>query len=66
MPYHMVLVIVISKFIERYSKSKRRAPAYSRALRKIKEVVQRVVHGKLRFDFERVRGDSVAVKVGVA
>ena len=59
-------VIVISKFPKHYSKAKRnRAPAYSRALRRIKGVVQRVVRGKLRSDFQRVRGDRVAVKVGV-
>src|SRR6218665_1178452 len=33
----IVIVIVISKFLKRYSKAKRtRAPAYSRALRRIK------------------------------
>ena len=40
-----------------------RASAYSRTLRRIKGVVQRVVHGKL--DFQMVRGDRVAVKVDV-
>jgi len=35
---------VISKRLERHTKAKRRAPAYSRALRRIKEVLQRVVH----------------------
>jgi len=39
--------------------------AYSRALQRIKEIFQRVVHGKLRSDFQRVRGDRVAVNVGV-
>ena len=53
------------KFWERHSKAKRRAGTYSRALWYIKGVVQRVVHGKLRSDFQRVRGDRVAVKVGV-
>ena len=57
--------ILISKFIERHSKAKRRAPAYSPALQRIKGVVQRVVHGKSRSDFQRVRGDRVVVKVGV-
>jgi len=58
--------LVISEFLEPHSKAKlTRAPAYSRALRRIKGVVQRVVHGKLRSDLQRVRGDRVAVKVGV-
>src|SRR6218665_475707 len=49
-------VIVISELLERHSKAKRtRTPAYSRALRRIKGVFQRVVHGKLRSDFQRVR-----------
>jgi len=61
----MLIVIVISKFLERHSKAKRRAPAYSRSLRRIREVVQRVVQGKLKSDFHRVRGDRVAVKAGV-
>ena len=60
-----VIVIVISKFIERHSKAKCTAPTYSQALRQIKWLVQRVVHSKLRYDFQRVRGDRVAVKVGV-
>src|SRR6218665_2542625 len=35
----------ISEFLERHSKAKRtRAPAYLRELRRIKEVVQRLVH----------------------
>jgi len=41
------------------------APGYSRTLRRIKGFVQRVVHGKLRFEFQRARGDRVAAKVGV-
>ena len=54
------------RILERHSKAKRtRAPAYSRTLRRIKGVVQRVVHGKLRSNFQGVRGDRVAVKVGV-
>ena len=37
-----IIVIVISEFIERHSKVKRtRAPAYSRAWRRIKGVVER-------------------------
>ena len=35
-------------------KAKRtRAPAYSRALQRVKGVVEMVVHGKLRFDFQK-------------
>ena len=42
-----LIVIVISELLERHSKAKRTwAPAYSRALRRIKGVVQRVAHGK--------------------
>ena len=48
-------------------KTKRtRAPAYARALRRIKGVVKRVVHGKLRSDFQWVRGGIVVVKMGVS
>ena len=54
--------ILISEFLERHSKAKRNnARAYSRALQRIKGVV----HGKLRSDFQKVRGDRVAAKVGV-
>jgi len=46
-----VIVIVISKFLKRYSKAKRtRAPAYSRALRRIKGDQE-----KLRSDFQNTR-----------
>jgi len=48
--------IIIVKFLEHHSKAKCGAPAYSRALQRIKGVVQRVVQGKLRSDFQRVRG----------
>jgi len=52
--------IVISVLLEHYSKAKRTlAPIYSRALRRIKEDFQRVVHGELRSDSQRVRGDRV-------
>ena len=62
-PDPTAMAIVISEFLECHSKAKRaRASAYSRALRRIKGVVQRVVHGKLRSDFQGVRGDRVAVK----
>ena len=61
------IVIVISKFLEHHSKAKRtKALAYSRALQRIKGVVQKVVHGKLRSDFQMVSGDITAVKVGIA
>ena len=36
------IVIVIAKFIKPHSKAKHRAPAYSRALRRIRWVVHRV------------------------
>jgi len=42
---NIVIVIVISKFLERHSKAKRRAPAYSWTLQRIRQVVQRVVMG---------------------
>ena len=54
----------ISRAPLKVSKAKHRVLAYSRALRRIKGVVQ----GKLRSYFQRVRGDRVlrvAVKVGV-
>ena len=41
----IVIVIVISKLLKRHWKAKHRALAYSRALRKIRGVVQRVVKG---------------------
>ena len=43
---------------------KPRAPAYSLALRRIKGVVQRVVHVKLRFDFQR-SGDVIHLNLPV-
>jgi len=46
------IVIVISKFLKRYSIAKRtRAPAYSRALRRIKEGFPKEGQEKLRSDF---------------
>src|SRR6218665_2700663 len=51
----IVIVIVNSKLLKRHSKAKRRAPAYSRALRQIREVFQRIVRGRLRSVFQRVR-----------
>src|SRR6218665_269839 len=50
-----VIVIVNSKLLKRHSKAKRRAPAYSRALRQIRGVFQRIVRGRLRSVFQRVR-----------
>src|SRR6218665_3125934 len=53
--FEYLTVIVISKFQECSSKAKRTsAPAYSRVLRRIKEVVQRL-HSKIRSDFQRVK-----------
>src|SRR6218665_947709 len=43
-----LIVIVISKLSKRHSKSKRGAPAYSRALRKIIWAIQRIVYGRSR------------------
>ena len=40
-----LIVIVISKLLKRHWKAKHKALAYSRALRKIRGVVQRVVKG---------------------
>src|SRR6218665_771228 len=51
----IVIVIVNSKLLKRQSKAKPRAPAYSRALRQIREVFQRIVRGRLRSVFQRVR-----------
>ena len=42
---YLLVVIVISKLLKRIWKAKHRALAYSRALRKIRGVVQRVVKG---------------------
>ena len=57
-------VIVISRFLKRYSKAKRtRAPAYSRALRRIKGSFQRGGQEKLRSDFQSTRrGQSSCYK----
>jgi|SRR6218665_979994 len=47
---------VISKFLKRYSKAKRtRAPAYSRALRRVKGGFQRGDQEKLRSDFQSTK-----------
>src|SRR6218665_1326426 len=45
------IVIVNSKLLKSHSKAKRRAPAYSRALRQIRGVFQRIVRGRLRSVF---------------
>jgi len=59
------IVIVIYKFLKRHTKAKRRAPAYSRALRQIRGIVQRIVLGRLRSGFQRVRGGRLTVNAGV-
>src|SRR6218665_2294852 len=61
----IVIVIVISKLLKRYSKAKRtRAPAYSRALRQIKGGFQRGVK-RSSGPNSRVPGGDRAVRVGV-
>src|SRR6218665_2395226 len=62
----IVIVIVISRFLKRYSKAKRtRAPAYSRALRRIKEGFPEGVK-RSSGPISRVpEGDRVAIRVGV-
>jgi len=58
-------VVVISTLLKRHSKAKRRAPAYSRALRQIGGIIQRIVCGRLRSGCQRVRwGSRLAVKAG--
>src|SRR6218665_2733311 len=54
-PIPSSIVIVNSKLLKRHSKAKRRAPAYSRALRQIRGVFQRIVRGRLRSVFQIVR-----------
>src|SRR6218665_1703212 len=44
----IAIVIVNSKLLKRHSKAMGRALAYSRALRQIRGVFQRIVRGKLR------------------
>src|SRR6218665_1434278 len=62
----IVIVIVISKLLKRYSKAKRtRAPAYSRALRRIKGGFQRGVKRNSGPNSRVPGGDRVAVRVGV-
>src|SRR6218665_912704 len=55
LPSVIVIVIVNSKLLKRLLKAKRRAPAYSRALRQIRGVFQRIVRGRLWSVFQRVR-----------
>src|SRR6218665_2399300 len=62
----IVIVIVISKLLKRYLKAKRtRAPAYSRALRRIKGAFQRGVKRSSGLISRIPGGDRVAAKVGV-
>src|SRR6218665_1686445 len=59
----IVIVIVISKLLKRYSKAKRtRAPAYSRALRRIKGGFQRGGQEKLRSEFQSTRRGQSSIK----
>jgi len=44
-------------------KSHARAPAYSWALRRMNGAAQTVVQGKLRPDFQSVRGDRVGIQL---
>jgi len=57
-------IILISELLERHSKVHHCTSLFTSA-RRIKGVVQGVVHGKLKSDFQRVRVERVAVKVGV-
>ena len=62
-----VIVIVISKLLKRHSKANRRAPAYSRALRQIRGVFQRIVRAReaqVRLP-EGERRHIIGVKAGV-
>src|SRR6218665_2154124 len=62
----IVIVIVISKLLKRYSKAKRmRAPAYSRALRRIKGGFPKGVKRGSGPNSRVPGGDRVAVRVGV-
>src|SRR6218665_2508958 len=63
----IVIVIVISKLLKPYSKAKRtRAPAYSRALRRIKGVSKGRGVKRSSGPISRIPGgDRVAVTVGV-
>ena len=61
----LLIVIVISRFLKRYLKAKRtRAPAYSRALRRIKGWFPKRSQENPRSGLQDTRRDRVAVKVG--
>ena len=53
-----VIVIVISKLLKRHSKAKRRAPAYSRALRLVRRVVRESSPKEVRVRFPVVSDGS--------
>ena len=55
-----VIVIVISKLLKSHLKAKSRAQAYSRALRQIRGVVQRIVRWRLGSGCQRVIGGRLA------
>ena len=62
----IVIVIVISKLLKRHSKAKRtRAPAYSRALRRIKGEFPKGIKRSSGLISRVPGGDRVAVRVGV-
>ena len=62
----IVIVIVISRFLKRYSKAKRtRAPAYSRALQRIKGGFQRGVKSSSGPIYRVPGGNRIAVRVDV-
>src|SRR6218665_3037804 len=63
---YLKIVIVISKLLKRYSKAKRtRAPAYSRALRRIKGGFPKGVNRSSGPNSRVPGGDRVAVRVDV-
>ena len=63
---NLVIVIIISRLLKRYLKAKCiRAPAYSRARRRIKGEFQRKVKRSSGPISRIPGGDRVAVKVGV-
>ena len=61
----ILIIIKISKLLKYHSKAKHRAPAHSRTLRRVREVVYVVVWRGSESGFQKVRGGKVAVKVGV-
>src|SRR6218665_34690 len=65
LPVNQTPVILISIFLERATPKPRawHLP-YSRAFPRVRGVVKKVVLNKHRSDFQRVRGDRVAVKAG--